>query len=159
MRGNGLRLLTAAAVLAIGCLLVVPLAVQVVSALRGPYLPFGVPSARWGLGNFATLYGELSGDLLATIRDTALFVGGSVAISTAIGWALAWLVVRTDLPGRNVVTVLAIVPFVIPPIVRAQGYFLMLAPTSGVLNQLSPWKIDPFDFTTMTVVQGLANVT
>ncbi|NUR89965.1 MAG: iron ABC transporter permease, partial [Nonomuraea sp.] len=40
-----------------------------------------------------------------------------------------------------------------------QGFVLMLAPTSGVLNQLSPWKIDPFDFTTMTVVQGLANVT
>lgn len=151
--GRGLKLITAISVAAIGYLLIIPLVLQVVSALRGPYLPFGVPSAQWGVANFVTLYGTLAPDLLVTVRDTLLFVGGSVLISTGLGWALAWLVVRTDLPGRNLITVLVIVPFVIPPIVRAQSYFLMLAPESGLL------RVDPFDFTTMTIVQGLAYVT
>ncbi|MBO2464900.1 ABC transporter permease [Actinomadura violacea] len=162
-----MRAATAVAVLVMVYLLVIPLAVQVVSAVRGTYLPFGLPSSRWGLHNFADLYGGLGGDLLRTLRDTALFVGGSTLVAVLAAWGLAWLVVRTDLPGRNVITMAVIVPFVIPPIVRAQGYLLMLAPKSGVLNQMlraaglgghGSGPIDPFDFATMTVVQGLANV-
>ena len=51
----------------------------------------------------------------------------------------------------------------IPPIVRAQGYLLMLAPESGVLNQLlralpfvggEAGPIDPFDFATLASSRG-----
>jgi iron(III) transport system permease protein len=162
-----LHVVTVLAVLAMLYLLVVPLVVQIITAVRGPFLPFGVPSARWGLSNFATLYGA-TGDVAATFVDTAEYVLGATAISMLLGWMLAWLVVRTTLPLRRVITVLVVAPFVIPPIVQSEAFLLMLAPRSGIMNQLLrllPWwsgatgPINPYSFGTLIVVQGFASVT
>ena len=35
------------------------------------------------------------------VVDTALLAAGVVAVAVALGISLAWLVVRTDLPGRR----------------------------------------------------------
>jgi iron(III) transport system permease protein len=161
-----MTVVTVVAVIAVGYLLVVPMVIQALTSVRGTYLPFGLPDIHWGLGNYHELYTE-AGDFTATLRQTALFVGCASVIGFLIGGVLAWLVVRTDLPGRNVVAALAIVPFVLPPIVRAQAYQLMLAPSSGVLNQilrLAPWwngnsgPINPFSFPAITVVEAMSNV-
>jgi iron(III) transport system permease protein len=158
---------TAIAVVAMLYLLIVPLGVGLVTSLRGPFLPFGVPSARWGLQDYGTLY-SATGDVMATVLATATFVVGATVISMVVGWGLAWLVTRTDLPFRRTISVLVVLPFVIPPIVQSEAFLLMLAPDSGVLNQvlrLLPWwagpsgPIDPFSFPSLIVVQGLASVT
>jgi iron(III) transport system permease protein len=146
-------------------LLAIPLAVQVITAFRGPFLPFGVSSAKWSLDNFATLW-ELREDFWAVLGSTTAFVGGSTVLSLLIAFGLAWVTVRTDAPFRRVISVLVIVPFIIPPIVKAQAYLLMLSPQSGVLNQLlhavpglEGVTIDPYAFSTMIVIQSLTNVT
>lgn len=163
---SGMTLAIAGSAVIIAYLLLAPFVVQLASSLRGPFLPLGVPGTRWSLDAYRQLY-TMGGGLLATVRATAVYVGGATIVSVGLGWALAWLVARTDLPGRNVIAVLVIVPFVIPPIVRAQAYVLMLSPTSGVLNQmlrLLPFSrgasgpIDPFSFPSMTIVQGLSSV-
>jgi iron(III) transport system permease protein len=162
-----MAIVTTLAVLVIVYLLVIPLATELIASVRGPYLPFGVPSAQWGLGNYTKLL-SLAGNLPNTLVTTAAFVGGAALLSVAIAWALAWLVVRTDLPFRNVISVLILVPYIIPPIVRAQSYFLMLAPKSGVFNgllRIFPWwagdkgPIDPFAFPSLVVIQAVAAVT
>src|SRR5215472_19341946 len=122
---SGMTLAIVGSVVVIAYLLLTPLLVQLASSLLGPFLPLGMPGTRWSLAAYRQLY-TVGGGLLATVRATALYVGGATMLSVGLGWALAWLVVRTDLPGRNVIAVLAIVPFVIPPIVRAQAYVLML---------------------------------
>src|SRR4051794_5812241 len=99
-RPTGMTLITAAAVLITLYLVVVPLVMQAVSSLRGPFLPFFIPGASWGFDNYIQLYGEV-GSLGRTVWVTALFVGGSAAISISIAAGLAWLVVRTNIPGRN----------------------------------------------------------
>jgi iron(III) transport system permease protein len=166
-RISGMAILTTLSAVAVGLLLVVPLIVQLITALRGPFLPFGLDTAKWGLSDFRALY-ALRKDFVSTIATTALFVGGAGVISIGIAWALAWLVVRTDVPGRNVISVLVVVPYIIPPIVKAQGFLLMLAPHTGVLNQLlrllpflhgQNGPINPFSFTSLVVVQGLSSVT
>src|SRR5215469_7504476 len=163
---SGMTLAIAGSAVVIAYLLLAPLVIQLASSLRGPFLPVGVPGTRWSLAAYRQLY-TAGGGLLATVRATALYAGGATLLSVSLGWALAWLVARTDLPGRNVIAVLAIVPFVIPPIVRAQAYVLMLSPTSGVLNQmlrLLPFSraasgpVDPFSFASVTIVQGLSSV-
>jgi iron(III) transport system permease protein len=165
-RPRGMTVLTALAVVAVGYLLIVPLAIQLVTSIRGTYLPFGLPNVTWGLQNYHTLYTQ-SGDFGDTILQTAIFVGVASVLAFVVGGALAWLVTRTDLPGRNVVAVLAIVPFVLPPIVRAQAYQLMLAPESGVLNQIlrvAPWwsgksgPIDPFAFSSIVVIEAMSAI-
>lgn len=166
-RPSGMAVLTTAGVLATVYLLLVPLAVQAIAAFRGPYLPFWVPSARWGLANVRSLY-ALGGQLGSTIWATFWFVGGAALISVVLAWGLAWLVVRTDMRGRSLITVLVVLPYVIPPIVKAQAFYLMLSPRSGILNQLlralpfvggNSGPINPFAFSSITVVQALCSVT
>lgn len=146
-------------------LLAVPLIVQVITAFRGPFLPFGVSSAKWGVENFVTLW-ELRDDFWGVLGATGAFVGGSTLLSLLMAFGLAWVTVRTDAPLRRIISVMVIVPYIIPPIVKAQAFLLMLSPESGVLNQmlrLLPFTgevpIDPYAFSTMVFIQSLTNVT
>lgn len=146
-------------------LLAVPLIVQVITAFRGPFLPFGVSSAKWGVENFVTLW-QLREDFWGVLGATGAFVGGSTLLTLLMAFGLAWVTVRTDAPWRRLISVLVIVPYIIPPIVKAQAYLLMLSPESGVLNQMlrllpfaSDVPIDPYAFPTMIFIQALTNVT
>lgn len=162
-RPTSMKIATIIAGAVIFLLLAIPLAVQVITAFRGPFLPFGVSTAKWSVENFVTLW-SLRDDFWAVLGSTAAFVGGSTVLSLLMAFGLAWVTVRTDAPLRRVISVLVVVPFIIPPIVKAQAYLLMLSPESGVLNQLlrllpGDLVIDPYSFVTMTVIQALTNVT
>ncbi|WP_127792267.1 iron ABC transporter permease [Agromyces sp. LHK192] len=164
-RPSTMTIATVVAGAVIVLLLGIPLVVQVITAFRGPFLPFGVSSAQWGVENFQTLW-SLREDFWAVLGSTAVFVGGSTVLSLLMAFGLAWVTVRTNAPFRRVISILVIVPFIVPPIVKAQAYLLMLSPESGVLNQLlhlipgmSGVTIDPFSFATMTFIQSLTNVT
>ncbi|WP_143109749.1 iron ABC transporter permease [Agromyces sp. CF514] len=162
-RPTSMKIATVIAGAVIFLLLAIPLVVQVITAFRGPFLPFGVSTAKWSVENFVTLW-SLRDDFWAVLGSTAVFVGVSTVLSLAMAFGLAWVTVRTDAPLRRVISVLVVVPFIIPPIVKAQAYLLMLSPESGVLNQLlrmlpGDLVIDPYSFATMTVIQSLTNVT
>jgi iron(III) transport system permease protein len=181
-RPKGMTVLTVIAVAIAGYLLLVPLVLDLITSVRGTFLPFGLPGIHWGLQNYRALFSgggsqagagsagggsSQGGGLGATVLDTALYAGGATLVAMLIGSVLAWLVARTDLPGRRLISVLVIVPFIIPPIVMAQSYILMLAPQAGVLNELlrllpfwhsGSGPVNPFSFTTMVVLQGLSLV-
>src|SRR5919199_2100873 len=60
---------------------------------------------------------------------TSLLVSaGMVAIAVPLGSALAFLLVRTDLPGRRALEPLALVPIFLSPIVLAFGYVVAAGP-------------------------------
>ncbi|MGF3056563.1 ABC transporter permease [Microbacterium sp. YY-01] len=146
-------------------LLALPLIIQVITAFRGPFLPFGVSSAQWGVENFVTLWG-LRDDFWSVIGSTAAFVGGATTLGLLMAFGLAWVTVRTDAPMRAVISALVIVPYIIPPIVKAQAFLLMLSPETGVLNQLlrllpftGDVPINPYAFPTLIVIQSLTSVT
>src|SRR5690606_24400983 len=85
-----------------------------------------VPGA--GLGGF-TLYhyarmvtGALSQIYLYTpLRHSLAIATGATLLALAIGGSLAWLVVRTDSPGRNIVNQLAVIPYIMPSWTLAQA--------------------------------------
>src|SRR5688572_1913231 len=60
-----------------------------------------------------------TGPTLQLVLETALLVAGVVAVTVTLGTALAWLVVRTDLPGARVWGVALTLPLVIPSYVGA----------------------------------------
>ncbi|MEE8493890.1 MAG: iron ABC transporter permease [Nitrospirales bacterium] len=170
-RMNGMTLITGSAVVLLLYLLIVPLAVQIFSAFRGPAtsLPFE-STASFTLSNIKDAY--TSGGMKATIIDTSYFVGGSVLVSLVIGFALAWLIERTDLPYRRMFFVLILMPAIMPGLVRAQAWLIMLAPKTGIFNQSIRWivpdwlidfggagPINPFSFPGMILVQGLGGAT
>ena len=60
----------------------------------------------------------------------------TVALSTAVGVMLAWLVARTDLPGRRLMGLACLVPYMLPPFIGAMAWTQLLAPRVGYINKL-----------------------
>jgi iron(III) transport system permease protein len=83
---------------------------------------------------------------LATAVDlvvgTALLVAGVVVAAIAVGVPLAWLVVRTDLPGRRLWGLAASLPLVIPSFVAALALLGALAPRGLLQQALEPLGVD-----------------
>jgi iron(III) transport system permease protein len=117
-------------------LIAVPLAMLIYAAFRGPadFLPFE-PGAQWTLDNVRAvftdpiMYGEI-------IPDTLTFVAGTVCLTTLMALTMAWLIERTDLPYRNIWFALIILPTLVPIVVQAIAWILLLSPNAGWINQL-----------------------
>lgn len=60
----------------------------------------------------------------------------TTATSGIFGVALAWLVARTDLPGRWLISITCLVPYMLPPFIGAIAWTQLLAPRVGYLNKL-----------------------
>jgi iron(III) transport system permease protein len=88
-----------------------------------------VPGAK--LGGF-TLYhyarmvtGQLSKIYLYTPLQHSLTIAtGATLLSLVIGGSLAWLVIRTDMPGRKIVNQLAVLPYIMPSWTLAQAWLV-----------------------------------
>ncbi len=117
-------------------LIAVPLAMLIYAAFRGPadFLPFE-PGAQWTFDNIRAvftdpvMYGEI-------IPDTLIFVAGTVCLTTLMALAMAWLLERTDLRYRNVWFALIIFPTLVPIVVKAIAWILLLSPNAGWINHL-----------------------
>ncbi|MFC7395725.1 ABC transporter permease [Chelatococcus sp. GCM10030263] len=75
----------------------------------------------------------------------ALSVG---ALSCVIATPLAWLVARTDMPGRGVVRGLVTASFVTPPFLGAIAWEILAAPNSGIINSIyrSIFGLQPYEY-------------
>jgi iron(III) transport system permease protein len=118
----GLSVLVA---LALGWLLFAPLGTLIFAAFREGtnVLPFE-PTSRWTLQNFLSVF---TNPVLyrRVLLDTALYTLGSCAVGLLVGTGFAWLVERTDLPGRHLVYVALLVPLLVPPIVVSIGWVML----------------------------------
>jgi iron(III) transport system permease protein len=76
------------------------------------------------------------------VADTALLAAGVVVAALAVGVPFAWLVVRTDLPGRRLWGVAASLPLVIPSFVAALALLGALAPRGLAQRALSPLGVE-----------------
>lgn len=94
----------------------------------------GFQDGRIELGTFAGLLADSStlDALWATVVIAVLTTIGA----TLIGTFFAWLVGRTDLPGRGLLKLLFPLPFMFPPFIGAMAWALLLSPRSGYLNHL-----------------------
>ena len=55
---------------------------------------------------------------------------GATLLSLLIGGSLAWLVVRTDMPGRKLVNQLALIPYIMPSWTLAQAWLVFFKSTN-----------------------------
>jgi iron(III) transport system permease protein len=157
-------------VLAVGAgaaiyLIAVPLAMLLVAAFRGPadYLPFE-PGARWTLEHVRAL---LTDPVIYTriLPDTFIFVVGTVALVFVIALGLAWLVERTDLPGREIWFSLILFPLLVPTPVLAIAWIFLIGPNAGWLNLMlraalgleGAGPIDIFSMGGLILCQALAS--
>src|SRR5215475_10054378 len=82
--------------------------------------PFFAPNARLSLESYAFILGEP--DFARAFGASFVLAAGMTAIALPLGGVLAFLVVRTDLPGKSLIEPALLVPIVLSPIVIAFGY-------------------------------------
>jgi iron(III) transport system permease protein len=71
-----------------------------------------------------------------TSLKNSLFVSiVSMLISVVIGTFFAWVVARTDIPGKRFFRTAFVVPFIVPPFIGALAWMQLLGPV-GLLNTL-----------------------
>ena len=71
------------------------------------------------------------------LRAYGLAIGMALAVgilACVIATPMAWLVARTDLPGRRTIRMLVTASFVTPPFLGAIAYEILAAPNSGIVN-------------------------
>jgi len=128
-------------------LLVLILAVLVVLPLAWlAYYSVTDAAGRLTLANFQALVADptLRRPFIVAIT-MALSVG---ALSCLIATPLAWIVARTDMPGRTVVRGLVTASFVTPPFLGAIAWEILAAPNSGIINAIYRWMfaLDPYEY-------------
>jgi len=69
-------------------------------------------------------------------RNTLILGVLVTIIASIIGVLLAWIVVRTDLPYKRLLSTLAVLPFVFPPYIGAIAWIQLAAPYVGYLNRI-----------------------
>ncbi|MFL5253380.1 MAG: ABC transporter permease [Rhodopila sp.] len=94
---------------------------------------------------------------IAALSDPSLFLDpfittfgialGVAGLACVLAVPLAWLVARTDVPGRRLLRFLVMVSFITPPFLGAVAWVLLAAPNSGLVNQYYRWitGAGPFD--------------
>ena len=92
--------------------------------------------------------------------NSLLFTLGTTPIAVGIGTALAYLVVRTDLPGRRVAGALTLVGLLVPGVLYTISWIFLASPRTGLLNRAlepvaGPGAIDIFGLGGMVLVEGL----
>jgi iron(III) transport system permease protein len=96
------------------------------------------------------------------IRTTFIFATGATLGSSIIGISLAWIVARTDVPGRRVLEALCVVPLFMSAFVGAIAWRLLLVPRAGMVHRLlTEWGVpaellpDVYSLTSMCVIQSI----
>jgi iron(III) transport system permease protein len=72
------------------------------------------------------------------ILNTLVIGGGVAVLASVAGTFLAWAVVRTDMPGRRVMEMASVVPFISTPFIGALAWILLGSPETGLVNQF--WR-------------------
>jgi iron(III) transport system permease protein len=73
---------------------------------------------------------------LKVLLSTMLVAVGATIISVVLGVPLAWLAVRTNMPGRGLVRTVTLLPFFTSTILVAVSWALLLSPQIGLLTPM-----------------------
>ncbi len=85
-----------------------------------------------GLANYAGLLTDPNFDV--ALVNTAVFAATALAVSFAFGLPLAWLVERTDLPGRSLIWLTMLSSLMIPGFLVGMGWLVFAHPRIGFIN-------------------------
>ena len=122
--------------------------------------PFFDPSARFGFLAYSFVFNDP--DFSKAFWTTLIVAAGMAAISVPLGALLAFLMVRTDVPGRNWLEPLILVPIFVSAVVIAFGYVVAIGPV-GIFSTLAkdmfgfvPWNL--YSIPSLVVIAGLTHV-
>jgi iron(III) transport system permease protein len=91
-------------------------------------------TGRFTLGNYREAF--TASIYLSPILNSLILALSVATIAVAVGTPLAFLMTRTDLPGRAILRVAIVAAFVTPSFLGAQAWMLLAAPNAGWLNKI-----------------------
>ena len=115
------------------------------------------------LAKYISVYTDPS--FYAVLGNTLIFVLFSALFSTILALFLAYLNNRTNIPGKFMFKVISVVPMMIPHVLFAVSWALLLNPSNGILNLLlmnifrlenAPFNI--YSIRGMIMVEGLLDL-
>ena len=130
--------------------------------------PFFMPDKALGLGAFAFIFAD--SDFWEAFKNSLIIASGMALIAVPLGGVLAFLMVRTDLPGRRWLEPVLLIPIFVSPMVLAFGYVVaagpvgfysvwaknLLASLSGGAYAAVPWNV--YSMTAIAIIAGLTHV-
>ncbi|MGZ3181958.1 MAG: ABC transporter permease [Telluria sp.] len=122
--------------------------------------PFFMPVRQVGLDAFRFIFDDP--DFAVAFRNGMLLAGGLTAIAVPLGGMLAFLMVRTDLPGRSWIAPVLLVPVFVSPMVMGFGYVVAMGPVgfystwAQQLFGVVPWNV--YSFPSIVAIAGLTHV-
>ncbi len=109
------------------------------------------PPEEWGAGNYLRLFEEPR-----VIGNTLLVASIATVLAVLFGFIQAWILTRTQIPGRERLETLMELPYYMTPLIGALAWGVLLGPKTGLGNQL--WRSMGFtsDFFNIYSPQGIA---
>jgi iron(III) transport system permease protein len=122
--------------------------------------PFFQPAARLSLDAYAFVFTDP--DFWSAFWTTVLIAGGMTVLAVPLGAALAFLMVRTDVPGRAWLEPVVLIPIFVSAVVIAFGYVVAMGPVGFLstwvksLIGFTPWNLYSIAF--LILIAGLTHV-
>lgn len=138
----------------------IPVFFLIVGSFSLARLPTQFSLSELGLDNYVEVW--IRQNTASVIWNTVLYVAGSTIFGVGCAVILAWLVERTDIPGRLWIFASIPLSLAVPGILQAIAWVLLLSPRAGFLNQF--WMqlsgsttplIDIYSLWGMMFVEGL----
>ena len=130
-RFNWQALVTLAVLLAVGFLVLLPVVFLVEESLNTGD-PMAFPPEQYGVANYVAMLEED----LHVLTNTVIIAVAATVMAILIGFTLAWILTRTNVPGREKLERLMELPYYMTPLVGALAWAVIAGPKSGFINQL-----------------------
>ena len=121
--------------------------------------PFFMPH-KPGIGAFEFIFAD--GDFWDALKNSLVIAAAMALIAVPLGGILAFLMIRTDLPGRGWIEPLLLIPVFVSPMVLGFGYVVAAGPVGfysvwakDLLGGV-PWNV--YSLTGIAVIAGLTHV-
>lgn len=157
-RPSGFRIFRWVTLLVTVVVVLAPVALIVYqSFLSGPFFQ---PRTTFSVSAYSFIWEDE--DFWEAFQTSAIVALAMTAIAVPVGVALAFLLTRTDVPGRRWLEPLVLVPIFMSAVVLAFGYVVTLGPVGFVSTMASavlgfvPWQL--YSVTSIAVVAGLTHV-
>lgn len=151
--------LTLSLIALVGFLTVCPVLMLVLGSFSEGLGAFG----RFTLAKYVQAYTDPA--FAAILLNTAVFTIGSALVATGLALFLAYLNTRTNILFKPLFRIISIIPMMIPHILFAVSWLLLLNPSNGIINLLlrqvfgldqSPFNI--YSLPGMILVEGLLDL-
>ena len=122
--------------------------------------PFFMPNRSVSLDAYRFVFDDP--DFWAALKNSLVIAIGMVLIAVPFGSVLAFLMVRTDMPGRRWIEPLLLTPIFVSAVVLALGYVVATGPSGFYTlwwrGTFGPEWWDVYSLTGITVIAGLTHV-